>query len=410
MAIHAYSALKFGALQRDGIEAIMFAITYLAAALLCHLLGTQLRTSVALADRRGVQVTHLAQLNEMIIRRMRTGVVVVDDDCHVRLMNEAAWHLLGGPRPDQSVLADLSPALAERLAAWRNDHIQLTDPVALAVDREPVIPRIASISVAEELFVIFLDDSSLVSRRAEELTLSTLGRLSAGIAHEIRNPLAAIKHSAQLLEESPDLLPGDKRLIEIMLNQCNRMNGIVENVLGLARRDRSQPEHVDLSQWVPLFTVDYRASRVHENDYELIADVKSRPLVAVIDPQQLHQVVTALVNNALRYGHHPGTPANIRVIARQGKDNHRPVIEVIDHGPGISAALADRIFEPFYTTNHLGNGLGLYIANELCQANQAMLEYEPAVGGGSCFRITMARAQTLIAGKDVSTSAQSDVG
>ncbi len=406
LVTHAFNALKFGTFQGDAIEAIMFAITYLAAALLCHLLGNQLRTSVALADRRGVQVTHLAHLNEMIIRRMRTGVVVVDAGCHVRLMNEAAWHLLGGPRADQSVLADLSPALAERLDEWRKDGLQIMHPIALAADRQPVLPRIATISVTEELFVIFLDDSSLVSRRAEELTLSTLGRLSAGIAHEIRNPLAAIKHSAQLLEESPDLQPCDQRLIEIMLNQCNRMNGIVENVLGLARRERSQPEQVNLAQWARAFVADYRATRVHEEDYELQAKAPTQPLIAIIDPQQLHQVVTALVNNALRYGHAPGAAANVCVVARQVRESHRLVIEVVDRGPGIPAVLAARIFEPFYTTNELGNGLGLYLAQELCQANQATLDYMPNADGGSCFRITMASAEPLIAKAPVRQPAQ----
>jgi two-component system, NtrC family, sensor histidine kinase PilS len=410
LAEHAVSGFKFGSLQRDGVEAIMFAITYVAAALLCHLLGTQLRTSVALADRRGQQVTNLAHLNEMIIRRMRTGVVVVDAHDQIRLMNESAWHLLGGPRADQNALSQVSPKLAARLSNWRDDRIQRSEPLALAPERQAVIPRIATLTVAEELFMIFLDDSSLVSRRAEELTLSSLGRLSAGIAHEIRNPLSAIKHSAQLLEESDALPAGDRRLVEIMLKQCNRVNGIVENVLALARRERSQPEHVDLCAWAEAFVDDYRLSRLQQAPYEIDARVPPEPLVAMVDPQQLHQVVTALVNNALAYGHRPGGPAVVTLIVRQSDDRHHPLLEVIDRGPGIPEGIAAQIFEPFYTTNELGNGLGLYLARQLCEANQAMLEYLPRAAGGSCFRISLASPVPLVGHAGSPKTAQSAAG
>src|SRR5690606_20517136 len=112
----------------------------------------------------------------------------------------------------------------------------------------------------------FLDDTSLVSRRAESMTLATLGRFSASLAHEIRNPLAAINYAVQLLEESDDVATADRRLLEIIRQQGVRMNGIVENVLGLARREPAKPEYVELAGFVRHFVDDYRAGHPLEND------------------------------------------------------------------------------------------------------------------------------------------------
>jgi len=398
------STIKRGGDQRDAVEAIMFAITYLAVAALAHLLGRQLRQSTALAERRGVEVANLSHLNELIIRRMRTGVLVVDAGNQVRLMNEAAWHLLGGPRADLHALRDICPELAQRLARWRIDRVQDAEPVALAPDRPPVVPRIATLTVIDELFMIFLDDGRLVSRRAEELTLATLGRLSAGIAHEVRNPLAAIKHAAQLLEESTALPAEDRRLIEIVLAHCNRMNGIVENVLQLARQERSRPEHVDIASWTEHFVLEFQRSHFI-NGHSLDAIHPTTPVIAMVDPNQLHQVLSALVQNSIAYGHALGEPARITLRVEPGDRHRGPALEVSDRGPGIPTDVVEHIFDPFFTTSELGNGLGLYIARQLCEANQALLEYVAPADGGSCFRISLARPLPLSAGRADDTAA-----
>jgi two-component system sensor histidine kinase PilS (NtrC family) len=382
------------ATTRNLPEVLMFGATYLAAAGLCHILGRQMRESHALAMQRGVEVASLSQLNELIIRRMRTGVLVVDAGGNIQLINEAAWHLAGQPSPSQNVLSQVSEELARRLQQWRADNASDSRPMELSPELPAVIPRFARLTVSDELFLIFLDDTSLVSRRAEELTLSTLGRLSASIAHEIRNPLAAISYSAQLLEESPDLPETDRRLVEIIVSHCNRMNGIIENVLNLSRRERSRPESVDLSQWVYQFAEEFKSTRYLDQD-EVKAVAQTRHLFAMVDPQQLHQVVTNLVQNALNYGRLPGEPARITVTARQLNESSAPLVEVIDRGPGIPMKVADSIFEPFFTTHEHGTGLGLYLARQLCEANQATLEYVPVAGGGSCFRITLVRARLL---------------
>jgi two-component system sensor histidine kinase PilS (NtrC family) len=389
-----WAEAEFTPFDRNLAEVLMFGTTYIAVAGLCHMLGRQMRESHALAAQRGVEVASLAQLNELIIRRMRTGVLVVDARGTIQLINEAAWSLLGQPSPSENLLERVSPELSRRLYQWRFENAQDTRPAQLNPDMQAVIPRFARLTVGDDLFLVFLDDTSLVSRRAEELTLTTLGRLSASIAHEIRNPLAAINYAAQLLEESPALPETDRRLVEIIVNHCSRMNAIVENVLNLSRRERSRPESLDLSQWVFQFVDDFKSTHYLDQD-EMRAVAQSRHLFATVDPQQLHQVVTNLVNNARNYGRLPGEPARITITARHLGESSPPLVEVIDRGPGIPQSVADRIFEPFFTTHEHGTGLGLYLARQLCEANQATLEYVPVAGGGSCFRISLPRAGGL---------------
>ncbi|HEY4555514.1 MAG TPA: HAMP domain-containing sensor histidine kinase, partial [Lysobacter sp.] len=248
-------------------------------------------------------------------------------------------------------------------------------------------PRFARLLAGSDQTLIFLDDTSIASRRAESMTLATLGRFSASLAHEIRNPLAAIRYAVQLLEESDDIRPADRRLLEIAHQQCQRMNGIVDNVLGLARREPAKPENVELMEFTRRFIDEYVAG--HPLDEDTLHATGSQPHVrAVVDPRQLHQVLTVLVNNALNYGRMPGEPARVAVHVQHDAYG-APQLEVRDRGPGIPEAVASRLFRPFFTTSPHGTGLGLYIARELCRANQATLDYVPLPAGGGCFRIRL---------------------
>ncbi len=385
-------------LGRPLAEMSMFSITYLAVGYLASQTGQRARSSEALADQRGVEVANLFEVNELIIRRMRTGVLVVDDQNCIRLANEAASQLLGDGtderREDRKMhLPNQSPELARRLQRWRNSGQHDETPMQLNHDQAEVQPRFARLMVGSELSLVFLDDATVVSRRAESLTLSALGRFSASLAHEIRNPLAAINYAVQLLEESTSIIDGDRRLLEIIHQQCKRTNGIVESVLGLARRERATPEHMDLNAYVRHFTDEFRQHMSIETDsLEVVAGTRDVP--AVIDVRHLQQMLTVLIQNALNYGRLPGEPARVRVRIFQA--GGRPSIDVLDRGPGVPEAVASQLFRPFYTTSEHGTGLGLYIARELARANQATLDYVPVPGGGSCFRITMAGPHALV--------------
>ncbi|OOG64018.1 two-component sensor histidine kinase [Rhodanobacter sp. B04] len=375
--------------DRDLLEAALFGLAYFASSTLCHVLGRQLRATEALAEQRSTDLANLAQVNELIIRRMKTGVLLVDDANRIHQINESAWMLMGNPRADQRDLGQLAPELSRRLYHWMTSG-KLDETATQLADGVPeVVPRFSRLAPNDDSHVlIFLDDTSLLSRRAEELTLSSLGRLSASIAHEIRNPLAAIRYSAQLLAESTSMDATDQRMVEIINNHCIRLNEIIENILQLSRRERSRPETLDLGHWAQAFVEEY--SQGNDLGIDSLRAIASNgaPVAAVADPQQLQQVVWNLVQNALRYGRLPGEPARVMVVTRQG-EHGVPILEVIDRGPGIAPKVAAQIFEPFYTTHEYGTGLGLYLARQMSEANQAALEYVRVAGGGSCFRLVL---------------------
>jgi len=383
--------------SRSLAELAMFVTSYMAVAYSCYQIGQRARSNQQLAERRGAEVANLFEVNELIIRRMRTGVLVVDTHNRITLANEAATTLIGDAEGNTISgaleLSSAAPELARRLQRWRNGWQQDDAPLQLSPDQPEVQPRFARLLADSDLTLVFLDDATVVSRRAESLTLSALGRFSASLAHEIRNPLAAINYAAQLLEESPAIGEADRRLLQIINQQCQRTNGIVESVLGLARRERANPENLDLVAFVRRFVLDYRQTLSMEND-SLEAVIGQTSVQALVDPKHLHQVLTALVHNALKYGRSLEEPARVRL--RVAAQERTAVIDVMDRGPGIPEAVAAQLFRPFFTTSEHGTGLGLYIARELCRANQARLEYVAVPAGGACFRITLPGPHTIL--------------
>jgi len=399
LGVIAPALLSFGGAvsgDRSVLEATLFGVAYFAVAGLCAHLGRQMRETEALAEQRGVDLLNLEQVNDLIIRRMKTGIILVDGANQILRINESAWHLIGNPSPTQRDLGAVAAELSRRLYHWRHSGRVDQTPIALAADVPEVIPRFSRLAPNDDTHVlIFLDDTSLLSRRAEEMTLSSLGRLSASIAHEIRNPLAAIRYSAQLLAESESLDEEDRRLVEIVNNHCTRANEVVENILQLSRRERSRPESIDVNAWALAFVEDYKQNNDIGQDH-LRAITQNRRVEAMVDPQHLQQVVWNLVQNAIRYGREPGAAARVVVVARLATDKGPPLIEIVDRGPGIPAKVAAQIFDPFFTTSEYGTGLGLYLAKQMCESSQATLEYVPVAGGGACFRVTLSPATSIL--------------
>ena len=391
-----WSRLEGTSADRPLAELLMFTFSFFAMVTLTFLLGERLRASQDLADRRGAEAENLAGVNELIIRRMRTGVLMVDATRRVRLANEAALQLYGETEHglDSRSLSELSPELGERLDQWLRTGEYDDAPMPYGKERLEVQPRFTRLLNNSDTVLVFLDDASLVSRRAESLTLSAMGRFSASLAHEIRNPLAAINYSVQLLQESSALPDSDRRLLEIIHQQCQRTNGIVESVLGLARRERAMGEQLELVAFARRFVDEFARTMTPENG-TLRFTGRDRPLVGVFDPGHLQQILTILVQNAINYGRLPGEPARIAVAVDEQEG--RPVVEVLDRGPGVPDAIAAQLGRPFFTTSEHGTGLGLYIARELCRSNGASLDYVSVPAGGACFRITLAGRNPLLA-------------
>ena len=378
-------------------EAAFFIATYVSVALLSQILRQQSAAARSLAVEQESGLARMAELNAHVIRRMRTGVIAVDRDNHLMLHNQAAVQLLGQPLEDGISLHQASPLLSDKLRVWREQGAGQPEPLILSPEGAPVRTRFVRLtSGADDVTLAFLDDTALVSREAESLTLASLGRLAASIAHEIRNPLASISYASQLLDESETIDLADERMVEIIRDQCRRLNGIVDNVLHLARRERSQPEMIDLTRWVADHCERALRDQPLVGGDDLVVKVSREPLPVLADPSQLDQVLGNLLQNALRYGRLPGQPA--RVVVSVNRDARgMPQLEVIDRGPGVPQKLIERVFEPFFTTNESGTGLGLYLARQLCEANDARLTYSPVAGGGGCFRIQFPTPHALTA-------------
>ncbi len=367
----------------DITRAGLLGVVLFVAAGLAHILVIRARESAALAERRGVDLANLEQLNRYIVQQLQSGLLVIDPSGNVRLVNDNARAMLGVGDSVLQKLDALSPELAVGLRHWRSDREWQPQPIKVADTGVVLMPRFSSLTTANgQGALILLDDSARLAQQAQQLKLASLGRLTASIAHEIRNPLGAISHAAQLLGESEQLNPGDKRLTEIISNHTQRVNTIIENVLQLSRRSASQPQQLRLGEWLPLFREEFTQSQGIAVE-RVEVDIDPLAIEVQIDPGHLHQVLTNLCENALRHSRNDGSPIKLRV--RQG-ENSTARLDVIDNGPGIDAGTADQMFEPFYTTATSGTGLGLYIARELCEINQARLSYHP-LDDGSCFRI-----------------------
>jgi two-component system sensor histidine kinase PilS (NtrC family) len=232
--------------------------------------------------------------------------------------------------------------------------------------------------------VVFIADVGRQRQQALQMKLVALGRLTASIAHEIRNPLSSIGHAAELLEEDHAMGEPSKRLLDIISGNVTRLDRIVQQILDLNRRDRAQPEAIDANGFFANFVAQFAANeKVPADNLDLQVRTTYRPW---FDRMHLDQILWNLVRNAWRHGRQ--RPGSVRIVLMASSVPGRLTLDVIDDGMGVSREMQAHLFEPFFTSEAQGMGLGLYIARELCEGNGARIEYIDDSGGGH-FRITM---------------------
>lgn len=366
----------------------IFAASFFTTAILGSVLAKRISYTEALATQRGVDLANLVQLNEHIIQYMRSGVVVIDHTGQVRLMNESARRLLGlAHKALWSPLQEICEPLLMQWRAWQKDHRFSAKTFQAIIAGPELIPQFSTLyQGSNAATLIFLSDASQVMQQAQQIKLASLGRLTASIAHEIRNPLGAISHAAQLLEEDTVLNKASCHLIEIIRTNCERVNEVIKTILQLSRREQVTSVQVKLKPWLEEFTDDFK---MHETEPPHITlEMAAEEIEISIDSGQLRQVMTNLCENGIRYSKQHTGRATLLIRAGINKMTHEVFLEVIDQGPGVSPEMAPQIFEPFFTSEKTGTGLGLYIARELCEANQARLDFVPLTTGGGCFRIS----------------------
>ena len=357
--------------------------------------ANSIQQSEALVRQRDVDLANLAELSQYIVQHLRESLLVVDATDSIRLINESAADMLGEAQAlPGALVGEVSPRLLYSLATWRQKDRAEDEPSSfVAADGARLIqPHFAPLGGADPgPTLIFLEDTSLMAERVQQSKLAALGRLSASIAHEIRNPVGAMSHAGQLLAESPAMGKEERRLTDIIRNNSERVSAIINNVLQMSRREATKPTRLALAEWLDDFLGEF-CETMQVGPAQIAVQEYADDLEVRIDPSHLHQAVWNLCDNSLKYGE---TRAGISMQIKLGRltPSNRPYLEVADHGPGIDAKAADRIFEPFFTGRKGGTGLGLFIARELCQMNRAVLLYEPRNSGGSIFRIVFSDPQ-----------------
>ncbi|HWN37015.1 MAG TPA: HAMP domain-containing sensor histidine kinase [Gammaproteobacteria bacterium] len=380
------------------LGAVIFVITSVV-----QLLRTRLVESEALAEQRGIDLRNLVELNDYIIQHLRESIVVVDGENQVRLINESAVkQLAAATRPNDANLTTISPDLAAELRRWRSgSNVDRTQITFNSQEGTGIQPHFAPLgSDRSGGVVIFLEDTSLIAERVQQAKLAALGRLSASIAHEIRNPLGAMSHAGQLLAESPGMGKDEHRLTDIIRVNSRRVSQIVESVLALSRREATHPESLQLVAWTEDFTREF-VQTLELDEGAVALSAGGRPDIEVrMDPTHLHQILWNLCDNAVKYASLAAGAIAVELTCGVLETSGRPYLEVADRGPGIKPDKVEQIFEPFYTSQPGGTGLGLYISRELAERNGAALRYQPRAGGGSVFRIVFADPKRWQSGED----------
>jgi len=367
---------------------LLFVIAWLMSVPVRQLVARQMTEPTA--GRARLDVRQISELNEEIVRELDSGVVVVNAHREVLLVNDTARTLLAAEFTALPLaLGKLSPSLATSLREAEQSPTLGTRPFTIDTTGQSVLPQYISLSAGGML--IKLDDHAHIRQQFQQLKLASLGRLSASIAHEIRNPLGAISHAVQLIEESPTLDARDAELLSIARRHTVRIDRIVNDVLQLSNRQQVRTAPISVPALLAQFAERFRSENALPP--EALVSEGEPGLVAVFDPGHLDQVLWNLCTNARL--HNDGRDVHIAL----GCHAERPgvaVIEVSDDGAGIADIDRERLFEPFYSTHHNGSGLGLYIIRELCELNRAEIECLP-VERGARFRITLASAGRMAA-------------
>ena len=401
LGISGWAVITINESADDIVRAGSLGILYFATAVILQGISKRVIRSEALASSRARSIAELEQINQQIIQRMRTGILVLDRHGYIRLANAAAEELLFGTATHENGTThnhrELPPPLKKGLELWLRHPDRQIEPFQPSSTSPLLQARLTQLDQEQgDLILVFIEDMSKVTQQAQQMKLASLGRLTAGIAHEIRNPLGAISHAAQLMEESPHLDKSDQQMLDIIRRHSRRVNGIIENVLDLSRRRPADTELVDVARWLEEFRQDFLQTLDDDSaaQIELLSD-EDIP-AARFDKSQVEQVLVNLCDNGLRYSKQHSGQNRIQLVAGASADGERAFVDVKDFGPGIAPEHRNSIFEPFFTTDKSGTGLGLYLARELCEANQAHLSLVEDGEPGCRFRITFAHPGRMI--------------
>jgi two-component system sensor histidine kinase PilS (NtrC family) len=366
----------------------MLSLSCFATAWLAYSLAMRMQHSEALASARGIDLENLAQINALITREMHDGIVVVDQDFNIRHHNLQAESLLSLPKDkaETMTLTATVPQIANALSKWIKGEDHHSNLIITMNSHELKLRFMPINELRSHGAVIFIEDWSQIQAAAQQAKLAALGRLTANIAHEIRNPLSAISHANQLLQEEHITEPTG-RILQIISDNIQRIDQIIKDVLELNRRDRTHQEQIELHQFLADFHTQFCAvEKIPAGHFSLMLGHQT-PTV-LFDHRHLTQILWNLCKNGWQHSKKQTASLNLRCFT---VGNSGLYIEIQDDGEGVGEQDRARLFEPFFTTKKTGNGLGLYISRELAEANGASLKYQ-ALTHGSAFVVHLKKS------------------
>jgi len=371
----------------------------IGVSVLSSIFGRELQeTSASLATQRRA-AADLYALHRDIVRSLSSGLVTVDLGGRVTTLNGTAADILGA-EPDAALgrsIDALLPGLGRRLDALedrgslRRSDLSLAGPRGARVlgisvsplrdDQERVVGRVVNFQDLTELRT--LEESA---RRTERL--ATVGQLAAGIAHEIRNPLASISGSVELLAQAPKVSDDDKALMAIVVREIERLDTLINELLEYANPRPRTLVSFDVVGLIAEVVQVMRQDRAR-GEVALETELPDEPVTMTADPEQLRQVVWNLCRNALEAA---GGNGRGRVTLRVRTDERPVPVQGEDGGPGIAAEHVARIFDPFFTTKKRGTGLGLATSHAIVTEHGGAIDVDSQPGRGTRFRIRLPRA------------------
>lgn len=359
---------------------VFFAVSFLAS-----VLSARVKESEQLAIQQKRDILSLQKLNADILQNMRTGIIVVDDDGHIRMANSSAESLLGNVDLQQRpLLENILPALDSRFLEWQEQPQMSQNAIRQQQGLPDIQPGFRRLSATGDT-LIFLEDATQLNQRFQQIKLASLGRLTASIAHEIRNPLSAINHASQLLQES-ELDQADTKLTKIINTQVQRLDKVIQNVLQLSRQQQGLVETIELGSWMENFQQEFVHAQNIEK-HQLKINLQQTEIHILFNSIQLNQVIDNICSNAITHSQLPLEDIRIVIDCGLEPEHLQPYIDITDNGTGIDEETLQQVFDPFFTTSSVGTGLGLYICKEILESNRAKIHYIEKPESGSTFRI-----------------------
>ncbi|MDT7849351.1 ATP-binding protein [Methylophilus sp. VKM B-3414] len=381
--------------MNDYSNAVLLSLSCFATAWLAQTLTARMQSSEKLASQRGRDIEHLAKTNALITQEMPNGVLVIDQHQQLKHYNLQACKLLGLEESQMLAALELStpveqliPAIMQLLRTTPSAKLASPDATKLSINNRDLGIRFHAISEnADNGVVIFIEDWSQIQTQAHQVKLAALGRLTANIAHEIRNPLSAISHATQLMQEDSQQ-PGTQRMLQIISDNVQRLDQIIKDVLELNRRDRTNQEKLNINSFVLEFYQQFCAvEKIALSDFTLSLPAAETGII--FDRRHINQILWNLCKNGWRHSQQQAQSLQLSVLSdKSGQFIH---LLVKDDGQGVDPKIQPHLFEPFMTTEKTGTGLGLFIARELAEANGAKLSYTTGAGGTQ-FSLTVKKA------------------